>query len=175
MILLGTACPKPKPEGRERAKRGGTALGLAPGGGGRKTGAMTEPATETERNRRLVTEAFQRFVAGDQRPFWDLVADDVRWTVIGSTDISGTFQSKQAFFDNATSKLVSGLDGPLLGSVRNVLADGDHVVVQWESSAPTKNGGRYEQTYCWVLGLEDGRVVDTVAYLDTEMVSSVFA
>ncbi len=136
---------------------------------------MTEPATEPEQNRRIVTEAFQRFVAGDQRPFWALVADDVRWTVIGSTDISGTFESKQAFIDNATSKLVGGLDGPLLGTVRKVLADGDHVVVQWESSAPMRNGGRYQQTYCWVLRLADGRVVETVAYLDTEMVSSVFS
>lgn len=136
--------------------------------------APTGSPDETEENRRAITAAFQRFVAGDQQPFFAMVDDDVRWTVIGSTEISGTFDSKRSFIKQATSKLFSGLDEPLQGSIRNILADRDHVIVQWEGSAAITGGGRYDQTYCWVMRLESGRVVETVAYLDTEMVSSVF-
>ncbi len=129
----------------------------------------------TEQNRQAVAAAFARFVEGDQQPFFDMVHDDVRWTVIGSTEISGTFESKRAFLAGATSRLFAALAGPLHGKVNSVLADGDHVIVQWASSAPTKSGGRYEQTYCWVMRVHDGLVVETTAYLDTEMVTAALS
>jgi ketosteroid isomerase-like protein len=51
---------------------------------------------EAEDNRRLVREAFRPWEEGDSGPFFDLVAEDVRWTVIGTTSVSGVFESKQA-------------------------------------------------------------------------------
>lgn len=149
---------------------------------GNQSGPPSETSAEaavgsatTEQNRLAITEVFKRFVAGDQRPFFALVHDEVKWTVIGSTAISGRFDSKRAFIAGATSRLFGGLDGPLEGVIKNILADGDHVIVQWTGSAPTTSGGRYDQTYCWVMRLEAGMVVETTAYLDTEMVSSVLA
>lgn len=128
-----------------------------------------------EQNRQLVAEAFGHFMNGDAGPFFSLVADDVRWTVIGSTAISGTFDSKRAFIAEATSKLTGRLATPISGTIRSILADGDHVIVQWEGHADMANGGLYDQRYCWVMRLVEGTVVETVAYLDTEMVSAVFA
>lgn len=127
----------------------------------------------TSRNRALITGVFERFVAGDAKPFFDLVADDVRWTVIGSTEISGTFESKRAFITGAMGKLTAGLAEPIQGSIAAISADGDRVIVQWAGGAPIKGGGRYRQTYCWVMRLDNGKVVETTAYLDTEMVTSV--
>ncbi len=135
---------------------------------------MESTSSETEQNRRLVTEAFEQFVVGDARPFFELVAHDVRWTVIGSTAISGTFESKRAFVMEAMGKLTEGLAAPINGTIRHISADGDRVIVQWEGGAPMKSGGQYAQTYCWVLRLADGMVVESMAYLDTEMVTSVF-
>lgn len=136
---------------------------------------MSAEQTHTpDQNRQLITEAFGHFMDGDSRPFFSLVADDVRWTVIGSTTISGTFDSKKAFIADATSKITGRLATPISGTIRSVLADGDHVIVQWEGRANMANGGLYDQSYCWVMRLVDGKVVETVAYLDTEMVSAVF-
>jgi ketosteroid isomerase-like protein len=137
-------------------------------------GMSAEQARTAEQNRQVVTEAFGHFMRGDARPFFSLVADDVRWTVIGSTAISGTFDSKKAFVADATSKLSGRLATPISGTINSVLADGDHVIVQWEGRADMANGGLYDQRYCWVMRLADGKVVETVAYLDTEMVSAVF-
>ncbi|MGF1598562.1 MAG: nuclear transport factor 2 family protein [Acidimicrobiales bacterium] len=136
------------------------------------TAADADTATVTERNRHAVTVAFERFVAGDAAPFFALVADDVRWVVIGTTDISGTYTSKRSFIAEATSKLFGAFAGPLVGSIRNVLADRDHVVVQWDGHADLTAGGRYDQSYCWVLRLGDGLVVEATAYLDTEAVTA---
>ncbi|MGH1493347.1 MAG: nuclear transport factor 2 family protein [Acidimicrobiales bacterium] len=133
-----------------------------------------DPNPDTEQNRTLVTEVFGQFVAGNARPFFDLVAHDVRWTVIGSTAISGTFESKRDFFTEAMGKLTEGLAAPISGTIRQISADGDRVIIQWEGGAPTKSGGQYSQTYCWVLRLNGGMIVEAMAYLDTEMVNSVF-
>jgi len=125
-------------------------------------------------NRRAVAEAFSSWERGDTRPFFALVSDDVAWTVIGTTPISGTYTSKQAFLDAAVGGLMARLEGPIMASVRNVLADGDHVVLQWEGRTRARTGRPYEQTYCWVLRFGEGRIREVTAYLDTELVSAMF-
>lgn len=48
-------------------------------------------------NKKLVSDAFEAWSRGDGRPFFKLLAEDVRWTVIGSTPVSGTHNSKRDF------------------------------------------------------------------------------
>jgi ketosteroid isomerase-like protein len=127
-----------------------------------------------DENRQLITEAFAAWAEGDSRPFFRLVADDVSWTVIGTTSISGTFASKAAFVEGATGPLTRRLAEPIRANVERILVDGDHVVVQWRGRSASHTGVPYHQTYCWVLRLQDGRVVEAVAYLDTELVSAMF-
>ena len=125
-------------------------------------------------NRRRVTDAFRHWEQGDSRPFFALVADDVRWTVIGSTPISGTYTSKATFLDGAVGPLTERLDGPIRASVTSVLADGDHVVLQWEGTAASRTGRPYHQTYCWVLRFGEGKIREVTAYLDTELIAAMF-
>ena len=54
-----------------------------------------------EENKRLVRDAFRPWEEGNSGPFFALIADDVAWTVIGSTPASGVFPSKQAVIDKA--------------------------------------------------------------------------
>ena len=129
----------------------------------------------SEDNRRAVREAFGHWERGDSRPFFALVGDDVTWTVIGTTPISGTYTSKKAFLEAAVGGLTARLEGPIMATVRNVLADGDHVALQWEGKTRQRNtGAPYHQTYCWVMRFGDGRIREVTAYLDTELVSAMF-
>lgn len=129
----------------------------------------------TEGNRARVATAFAAWEEGDSRPFFRLVADDVRWTVIGSTGISGTFTSKRDFLSSAVGELSATFAEPLVASVRRILVDGDHVVLQWDGRSRSHSGRPYEQTYCWVLRFAAGRIVEVDAYLDTELVSAMLA
>lgn len=132
---------------------------------------MSAPAD----NRQVIREAFASWEEGDSRPFFALVDDEVRWTVIGSTPISGTYDGKRAFLSGPVTALTDRLTSPLRATVADVSADGDKVFVQWSSSASSANGVPYEQTYCWVLTMHDGGVTEVVAYLDTELVANVLA
>ena len=42
--------------------------------------------------------------------------------------------------------------------IHEVVAEGDHVVVEWEGDAVTSEGGRYCNQYCMVFTLKDGRI-----------------
>lgn len=122
----------------------------------------------------LVREAFRAWERGDNRTFFALVADDVTWRVIGTTPISGTYGSKREFLA-ATAPFAARLDGPILAKIVDVREAGDKVYLEWEGSCTGRNGRAYRQTYCWAMRLADGQIRDVVAYLDTEMVSAMFA
>ncbi len=125
-------------------------------------------------NGQLVRTAFAAWETGDSRPFFALVEDNVTWTVIGSTPVSGTHTSKEAFLA-AAGLLFDKLDGPIIAKVDEVITAGNRVVLRWAGTGMGRNGRPYDQTYCWVLGLTSGRITDVVAYLDTEMVDAMFA
>jgi ketosteroid isomerase-like protein len=125
-------------------------------------------------NQTLIAEAFAACEHGDYHPFFKVVSDDVRWTVIGTTPISGTFEGKQAFLDGAVVPLHDRLAGPIQATVLDVFGDGDHVILRWRGESSSRSGRPYHQTYCWVMRLAGGLVVEVTAYLDTELVSAMF-
>ena len=131
--------------------------------------------TTPDDNKQLVREAFRPWEQGDSGPFFDLVADDVVWTVIGSTPVSGVYRSKQALLDKAFLPLLDRLDGPLKTRFVDIAADGDRVFLRHESTGVAKTGQHYNQVYCFAMVMRDGRITEIVAYLDTDLLSRVFA
>lgn len=125
-------------------------------------------------NKKLVQDAFAHWARGDGAAFLSLLADDVHWTVIGSTPVSRTYTSKRAFIEGAVQPLGTKLAGAIQPTVRDILADGEKVALQWEGRATAKNGTIYHQTYCWVMRFENGKVREGTAYLDTELITQIW-
>ena len=69
-----------------------------------------------EENRKILEEAIAKWKAGDGMAIFNLLADDVVWTVIGSTAVSGTYRSRQAFIDGAVTAIGSTSSSMLLSS-----------------------------------------------------------
>ena len=129
----------------------------------------------TQSNGELVRTAFASWEQGDSRPFFQIVADDVTWRVIGSTPVSGTYHSRSEFLGGAAGQLFERFAEPLVAEVTAVHEAGDTVVLQWQGTSRGVNGRPYNQDYCWVMRLADAKVVDVVAYLDTALVDDMFA
>jgi uncharacterized protein len=125
-------------------------------------------------NKKLIQQAFAKWAGGDAYAVFKLLADDVQWTVIGSTRVSRSYQSKREFLEGAVQPLTARLATPIKPSVLDVIADGDKVAVQWDGRASAKNGKPYNQRYCWVMRLENGSVREGIAYLDTELISQLW-
>lgn len=126
-------------------------------------------------NKRLVREAFRPWEGGDSAPFFELIAEDVHWTVIGSTPVSGVYESKKALVEAAFGPLLERLDGNLSTRFVDLAAEGDKVFLRFESSGVTKTGLPYHQVYCFAMVMRAGEIVEIVAYLDTDLLAEVFS
>ena len=126
--------------------------------------AQKPTAVETK-NKQLVQLAFANWAKG-QGTLYDLLTPDAHWTLTGSSPLSKTYTSKQEFIDATVTPLFKRLAQPFVPKVRQLTAEGDVVVVQFEGSSTANDGQPYRNSYCLVMTMKDGRIINTVAYLD---------
>lgn len=119
-------------------------------------------------NRETVAAAFDRWRSGTGGPF-ELLAPNARWTIVGSSPLSKTYPNRDAFLREVIEPFNARLRSPLVPTVREIMADGDRVVVRFDALATARDGVPYRNTYSWHLRVEDGRIVDAVAFFDTRL------
>jgi ketosteroid isomerase-like protein len=121
-----------------------------------------------------VREIFRGLEKGDGAAFFQQVADEVDWTVMGTHPLAGHYPSKRAFIDGTFAKLGQVLPQGAQLHVENVIVQDDQAVVELHSLATAKNGMRFDNRYCWVVYFRDGVIVRVRAYLDSAMVARLF-
>jgi ketosteroid isomerase-like protein len=125
-------------------------------------------------NKQIIQAFYDSGNRGDLGGCLALLADDVRWTNIGATRFSGTYDGKEA--------LVEGLLGPVFGqlkagihsSIGNVVAEDEYVVVESCGTAELTDGRPYNNIYCHVFRVRDGKITEVREYFDTQLASDVF-
>jgi ketosteroid isomerase-like protein len=121
-----------------------------------------------------VRSIFAGLEHADGDAFFEHVADDVDWTVMGTHPLAGHYRSKSAFRAGTFSKLGKVLPVGAQLRVTNVVTAGDLAVVELVSGATARNGMRFDNHYCWVIRFEGGTIVEVRAYLDSAMVAELF-
>ncbi len=125
-------------------------------------------------NKKVIQDAFAAWANGDGMAFFSLLADDATWTVLGNCPISGTYVGRQRLIEDALKPQREKLAGPPIPTVINLIAEGDTVVIQWVSKGTTKSGMSYDNNYCYVVQMNNGRICRGTAYLDTELVRTIW-
>jgi ketosteroid isomerase-like protein len=126
-------------------------------------------------NTAIVRKILDDMNAGNAQAYLDSLADDVRYTVIGSTPFSGTYQGSQAILEKIVMPLMMQLDGFIKIVPQAIFGEGDRVCVQATGEARTKSGKAYNNTYCFVFRMRGDKIAEVTEYLDTELVRTVFA
>jgi uncharacterized protein len=126
----------------------------------------------TVENKELLRYAFTEVAKGNGDVFVDLLADDVRWTIIGTTAWSRTYEGKQSVLDDLLRPMSEQLRGRTIISAHRYIAEDDLVVVEGRGRNSTVDGVRYHNEYCWVFRLVDGRVRELTEYADTQLIAS---
>ena len=54
-----------------------------------------------------------------------------------------------------------------------IIAEGEWAAVECRGNVQTRRGERYDNQYCWVCRVQDGRLKEVVEYLDTQLVDAV--
>jgi ketosteroid isomerase-like protein len=122
-----------------------------------------------------VREIFKGLESGAGGPFFEHVAADVDWTVMGTHPLAGRYRSKQAFVEATFAKLGRVLVAGAQLVLEHLVVQGDEAVVELRSMATARNGMRFDNRYCWVVLFRNGVVVNVRAYLDSAMVAQLFA
>jgi ketosteroid isomerase-like protein len=125
-------------------------------------------------NKELVLGFFDDIAKGNIQGALDRMAEDLRFTLIGTTRFSGVCKSRKEFVDRILAPLGAQLEGPLTITTDNLIAEGDFVVVQSHGRSTTRKGVAYNNTYCQVFRVVGGKIREASEYLDTELVTTAF-
>ena len=122
-------------------------------------------------NKALMRGVFAELGKGNGAPFLAALADDIRWTIIGSTDWSGRWEGKEAVRARLLGPLFDQFATRYRNTALRLIAEDDHVVIECRGDVITKQGQPYRNTYCYVCRLEDGKVRELTEYCDTELLT----
>jgi hypothetical protein len=103
----------------------------------------------------------------DRALFTASLADDATWTVTGQYSWSRTFTGKEAILNDLHGYVRSLLVDRARTIAHRFIADGDHVVVEAKGNNLTTSGVRYDNDYCLVFRLEDGKIREVREYCDS--------
>jgi ketosteroid isomerase-like protein len=123
-------------------------------------------------NKKLMEEIFAAAgnpdpAARDRSLFTASLADDAKWVVTGQYSWSRTFTGKQSILNDLHGHVRSLLVDRVRTVAHRFVADGDHVVVEAKGNNLTKTGARYDNDYCLVFQLENGKIKEVREYCDS--------
>lgn len=124
-----------------------------------------------EDNKQVIRDFFEAMSDGDLDGALGTCQDDVEWTVIGDTPVSQTFRGLKAlaeeFFGEVFQRV--DVDAGVKIEILEMIGEGDRVVARGQGTI-TGNHGPYNNTYCYVFTLRDGKIAANVLYLDTALI-----
>jgi ketosteroid isomerase-like protein len=115
-------------------------------------------SAERERIKELSVE----FAKGNIAAVEPYLADDVRWHVLGEETLAG----RAAVIE--LTRMAQLQSFPKI-AIKNVVCEGNFVVVESTGEALTKAGKPYNQTYCEVFRFEGTTIHEITTYLDTAL------
>ena len=123
-------------------------------------------------NKKLMQEIFA--AAGNPDPavrdrslFTASLAEDAKWAVTGQYSWSRTFTGKQSILNDLHGHVRSLLVERSRTIAHRFIADDDCVVVEAKGNNVTKAGARYDNDYCLVFRLENGKIKEVREYCDS--------
>jgi len=125
-------------------------------------------------NKQVVRDFYETANRGDMDACLGLLAEDLVWTNIGSTRFSGTYSGKQAVLEELIGPLFGQLRAGISSRIDRLVSEGDVVVAETSGTAETLDGVAYNNTYCQIFKIRDGRIVQVKEYFDTALTDTVF-
>ena len=119
-----------------------------------------------KKNKQLIQKGFDQWINGSAS-FFDLLADDVTWTITGNSPIAKTYNSRQQFLDEAITPINERLSERIVPTLRALYAEGDTVIALWDGKGMAKDGISYNNTYSWYMKVKGEKIVEVIAFFDS--------
>jgi len=128
--------------------------------------------TIADHNKQLLQHVFAELAKGNGKPFTDSLADDVCWVIHGTTAWSGRYEGRQAVLNRLLKPLFAQFATTYTNTAQSFIAQDDRVVVECSGQVTTRTGKAYNNRYCYVCRLADGKVLELVEYMDTDLLNT---
>jgi ketosteroid isomerase-like protein len=114
---------------------------------------------------KTISEEFAKGNLGFSEAF---LADDIKWNILGSDTIVGKEQVLEV------SKMAQLQSFPVI-KIKNIISEGNYVVIESTGEANTIEGKPYNQVYCEVFRFDKEKLQEITTYLDTALSKEALA
>ena len=132
-----------------------------------------KPPMSAIANKKLVQQVYTDSANRSGTTFVDNLADDACWVVTGQYSWSHEFRGRAAILDGLMGHFRSFFAERPRTVAFNFIADGDYVAVEARGDNVTKAGLRYDNQYCMVWRIENGKIKQIKEYCDSTLVERV--
>jgi uncharacterized protein len=124
--------------------------------------------------RAVLQDYLDALTAGDLESIADSFAVDATWWLHGDLPLSGTKAGRAAIMEFLVSAGSLYQPGTQKFSFGEITADDDRAVLEWRvSGIAAATGEAYDNSYCGVFVIRDGRIAEVREYLDSLHVAQV--
>jgi ketosteroid isomerase-like protein len=123
-------------------------------------------------NKKLVQQIYADSASRSGTTFADNLAEDAVWVVTGQYSWSHEFKGRDAI-QNGLMGFRSFFAGRPRTVAFNFIAEDDFVVVEARGDNVTRTGLRYDNHYCMVWRIENGKIKEIKEYCDSALVERV--
>jgi len=116
----------------------------------------------TTTDKQLLKKISEEFAKGNLEFSAAYMDEGIKWNIVGNSPITGKEQVLEV------SKMLQLESFPVI-TIKNIVAEGNYVVVESTEKAKTKNGKPYNQTYCDVFQFSGEKLLEITTYLDTAL------
>jgi uncharacterized protein len=130
----------------------------------KETGTMS--AAE---NKQIITAAMAGLAKGDSRLFADAMAEDFSWRAMGRGAWGKVYEGKRVVRTQLFTPLYAQYADRATTTATGIFADGDYVIVEALGAATMKSGKAYNNKYCLIIRMKNGKMLEVREYLDTAL------
>jgi uncharacterized protein len=132
-----------------------------------------ESRHECRSQQKISEQVFADSASRSGTTFADNLAEDAIWVVTGQYSWSHEFRGREAIQNGLMGHFRSFFAERPRTVAFNFIADGDYVAVEARGDNVTKAGLRYDNQYCLVFRIENGKIKQIKEYCDSTLVERV--
>lgn len=117
---------------------------------------------------------FAEMAKGNLDPFVDILAEDMKWSWMGTETWTRTFDGKEAVVNELLAEVKKTLTEPYEITPQRFITEGNYLVIEHTGKNTTPDGRPYHNRYCWVCRFSGGKLQEMREYMDTELVTKTF-
>ena len=124
--------------------------------------------------KKLIIDVMTALAEGNDQTLLDAMHDDMKWTWMGSDNLSKTFDGKESILNELWKSVKTDIARPFRVKANLIISEGEYVVVEGLGNNKTSNGKEYNNRYCWIIKIIEGKIVELREYMDTDLVRRTF-